>query len=136
MKLIRSLVVYVFLYACESWTLTADLGQETEAERVWSCLNVFWSSKDNPTRHSERKKKKKEANKRRGGKTISKSGQEWNLPTQLGQLETGQDGKMDGWIICDFTSFSTVFQSCEDNGQMIIKGCVQWNTFTVEKISP
>ena len=28
-----------------------------------------------------------------GGKTISKSGQEWTLPAQLGQLETGQDGK-------------------------------------------
>ena len=30
---------------------------------------------------------------RRGGKTISKSGQEWTLPAQLGQLKTGQDGK-------------------------------------------
>ena len=28
-----------------------------------------------------------------GGKTISKSGQEWTLPAQLGQLKTGQDGK-------------------------------------------
>ena len=27
------------------------------------------------------------------GKTISKSGQEWTLPAQLGQLKTGQDGK-------------------------------------------
>ena len=48
--------------------------------------------KDNPTGHSERKKKK-EADRRRGGKTISKSGQEWTLPAQLGQLKTGQDGK-------------------------------------------
>ena len=37
--------------------------------------------------------KKKEADRRRGGKTISKSGQEWTLPAQLGQLKTGQDGK-------------------------------------------
>ena len=29
----------------------------------------------------------------RGGKTISKSGQEWTLPAQLEQLKTGQDGK-------------------------------------------
>ena len=29
----------------------------------------------------------------RGRKTISKSGQEWTLPAQLGQLKTGQDGK-------------------------------------------
>ena len=59
---------------------------------VWPCLKVFWFNKDNPTGHSERRKKK-EAGRRRGGKTISKSGQEWTLPAQLGQLKTGQDGK-------------------------------------------
>ena len=59
---------------------------------VWPCLTVFWFSKDNPTEHSE-SKKKKEADRRRDGKTISKSGQEWTLPAQLGQLKTGQDGK-------------------------------------------
>ena len=30
---------------------------------------------------------------RRDGKTISKSEQEWILPAQLGQLKTGQGGK-------------------------------------------
>ena len=30
-------------------------------------------------------------------------------------------------MTCDFTSFSTVFQSYQDDGQMIMKGCVQWN---------
>ena len=61
---------------------------------VWPCLNVFRFSKDNPRGHSERKKEKeKEADRRRGGKTISKSGLEWTLPAQLGQLKTGQDGK-------------------------------------------
>ena len=34
---------------------------------------------------------------------------------------------MDGWMICDFTSFSTLFQSYQDDGRIIIKGCVQWN---------
>ena len=34
-----------------------------------------------------------EADRRRGGKTISKSGQEWTLPAQLGMLKTGQDGE-------------------------------------------
>ena len=34
-----------------------------------------------------------EEDRRRGGKTISKSGQGWTLPAQLGQLKTGQDGK-------------------------------------------
>ena len=33
----------------------------------------------------------------------------------------------DGWMTCDFTSFSTVFQSYQDNGRMIMKDCVQWN---------
>ena len=37
-------------------------------------------------------KKKKEAD-RRSGKTISKNGQEWTLPAQLGRLKTGQYGK-------------------------------------------
>ena len=31
------------------------------------------------------------------------------------------------WMTCDFMSFSTVFQSYQDDGQMIMKGCVQWN---------
>ena len=71
---------------------TPDPGQEAEAKMVWPCFMVFWSSKDTLTGHSERKKKK-EADRRRGGKTISKSGQEWTLPAQLGQLKTEQDGK-------------------------------------------
>ena len=56
---------------------------------IWPCFKVFWSSKDNPTGHKE---KEKEADRRRGGKTISKSGQEWTLAAQLGQLKRGQDG--------------------------------------------
>ena len=39
------------------------------------------------------KRKEKEAARRRGGKTISKSEQKWTLPAQLGQLKTGQDDK-------------------------------------------
>ena len=35
-------------------------GQETETKLVWSRLKVFWLSKDNPTRHSEKKKKKRQ----------------------------------------------------------------------------
>ena len=31
MKLMRSLVIFIFLYACESWTLTAELEKRTEA---------------------------------------------------------------------------------------------------------
>ena len=50
-------------------------------------------NKDNPTGHSERKRKKRQTEEEVGGKTISKSGQEWTLPAQLGQLKTGQYGK-------------------------------------------
>ena len=32
-----------------------------------------------------------------------------------------------GWMTCYFTSFSTVFQSYQDNEMLITKGCVQWN---------
>ena len=39
---------------------------------------------------------------------------------------------MDGWMICDFTSFLTVFQSYQDDVRMIMNG----TPFTVEKISP
>ena len=35
----------------------------------------------------------------------------------------------DGWMTCGFTSFSTVFQSYQDDGWVIMKGCVQWNPF-------
>ena len=36
-------------------------------------------------------------------------------------------GMVDGWFTCDFTPFSTVFQSYQDDERMIIKGCVQRN---------
>ena len=89
-KLMRSLAISIFLYACESWTLTAELEKRTQAfemrcyrrllnisykdhvtneevrrkiqaaKMVWPYLKVFWFSKDNPTGHSERKKKKRQ----------------------------------------------------------------------------
>ena len=34
----------------------------------------------------------------------------------------------DGWMTCDFTSFSTVFQLYQDDGRLIMKGCVQWSS--------
>ena len=37
---------------------------------------------------------------------------------------------------CDFTSFSTVVQSYQDDDRRIINGCVQWNPVYGEKISP
>ena len=37
---------------------------------------------------------KEEVDKRRGGKTMLKSGQEWTLAAQLGQLKIGQEEKV------------------------------------------
>ena len=31
------------------------------------------------------------------------------------------------WMTCNFTSFSTVFQSYQDDGRLITKGCEQQN---------
>ena len=42
---------------------------------------------------------------------------------------------MDGWMTCDFMSFSTIFQSYQDDGWMIMKGVCNGAPFTVEKIS-
>ena len=33
-----------------------------------------------------------------------------------------------GWMICEFTSFLTVYPSYPDDVWMILKGCVQWNS--------
>ena len=43
---------------------------------------------------------------------------------------------MDVWTICDFTSFSTVFQSYHDDIRVSMKSCLQCNVLTFEKISP
>ena len=34
---------------------------------------------------------------------------------------------MDEWMICYFTSFTTLFQSYQDDGRVIMEGCVRWN---------
>ena len=48
---------------------------------VWPRFKVFWFSKDNPTGHIE-KEKEEEADRRSGGKTVSKSRQEWTFPAK------------------------------------------------------
>ena len=42
----------------------------------------------------------------------------------------------DGWVTCDFMSFQTVFQLYRDNGQILMKGFVQWNPIYEQKRSP
>ena len=40
----------------------------------------------------------------------------------------------DGWMTCNFTSFSTVFQSYQDDERLIVKAVCSGTPFTVEKI--
>ena len=77
-RLMRSLVTSIFLYACESWTLTAELqrriqaiemrsyrkillisykDQESQTAVVWSCLPFIRSGQNHLAGHSERVKK-------------------------------------------------------------------------------
>ena len=137
LKLMRSLVISIFLYACESCTLTAELEKRTQVFEM-SCHRRLLNSsyKDHVTNEEVRRKiqaaigeydelltlvKKRKlrwfghVSKSSGlAKTIlqgtvkgtgkrgrqkkrwerwAKSGQEWTLPSQLGQLKTGQNGK-------------------------------------------
>ena len=46
------------------------------------------------------------------------------------------DNQLDGWMTCNFTSFLKVFQSYQDEVWMVMKGCEQWNSICIEKISP
>ena len=52
---------------------------------------------------------------------------------EMAKLHALDDGWMDE---CHFTSFSTVFQSYQDGGMLIIKAVCNGTPFTVEKISP
>ena len=58
--------------------------------------------------------------------TAAKAGS-FRLIQRNGKSFSAQLGT-DGWMTCDFTSFSTVFQSYQDDVRMIMKGCVQWNS--------
>ena len=41
MKLIRSLVISIFLYACESWTLAAEIGKRPQALEMRCYQRLF-----------------------------------------------------------------------------------------------
>ena len=53
-----------------------DSGLETLTMVGWPHLNVFWLSKGDSTRHSERKKQE-EIDRSNGGRIILESGQRW-----------------------------------------------------------
>ena len=82
---------------------TPDPGHEMETK-----LFVFRFNKDNYTRHSERNKE--EVDRRRDGKTILKSGQEW---AQLEKMKAGHGGK--GLLRVIWGAPTT--RPCKDMGQ-------------------
>ena len=43
-------------------------------------------------------------------------------------INTHNSLRIDGWMICDLTSFLTIFQSYQDGVWMTMKGCVQGNS--------
>ena len=57
---------------------------------VWPHFKVFWFSRDNPTEHSERKKKKRQTKEEmiRQYQRVDRNG-----PAQLEQQKPGRDGK-------------------------------------------
>ena len=57
---------------------------------VWPHLKIFWFSKDDRSYRAQCKEREEAGDRRRGGKSILQSVQEWTLPSQLGQLKTGQ----------------------------------------------
>ena len=49
----------------------------------------------------------------------------------LAILSTCSSYRLCWWMVCSYTSLSTVVQSCQGDGRVIMKGCVQWNKFAV-----
>ena len=67
------------------------------------------------------------------GKRVMPETRFTEFPALSVDSKVGMAEWMDGWMTWDFTSFSTVFQSYQDDGRLIMKGCVQWNSvFDIE----
>ena len=45
--------------------------------------------------------------------------------TIMAETITFSAEQRDGWMTCDFKSFSTVFRFYQDDGRMVMKSCVQ-----------
>ena len=137
-RLMRSLVMSIFLYASETWTLSADLQKRIQAMEMRCFRKILRISyKDHVTNEAVRNKIKQaigpyndllttvkkrklkwyghvsrspglaktilqgtvrdeEVDRRRGGKTTSKSGQEWSSLTPRGLSRTGKRGE--SWL--------------------------------------
>ena len=88
--------------------------------RIQTHMHIFVPEQENM--QSFKKKAGKAGTKLLKKKTIQNQAHNFRS-----EQESLQRFEMDGWINCDFTSFPTVFQSYQDDGRVIVKGCVQWN---------
>ena len=51
--------------------------------------------------------------------------EKWRRLQSMGEINGEKIDWWDGWTTCDFTSFAIVFQSYQDNGQMISKAAAR-----------
>ena len=114
-----SLVTCIFLYACDSWTLTAELqrtqAMETNEEVCAKIQQAIRPHEDlltivkrhklhlyghvlihqvcpKPSCKGQLKGEEDKADRRRGGKTTSGNGQVWSSPSPRGQWRTEKNG--------------------------------------------
>ena len=52
------------------------------------------------------------------------SGPELFCEVSTPKFSSGTLTYINGWMPCDFTSFLLLFQSYQDNGRVIMKGCI------------
>ena len=120
----HSLVTSIFLYACKSWTLTAELQRriqameircyrkilhisykdlltivETQTEVAWKCLPFIRSDQKHLARHSERGTKTRQTGEE-VGRQQQGNGQAWSSASPRGQWRTGKMEKTGCKIIC------------------------------------
>ena len=125
-QLMRSLVIAIFMYAFESWPLTAELQRriqamemrcyrkilhisykddrkETQTEVVWSCFPFIRSGQNHLARHSERGKTARQTE-----EEVGRQHQEIDRPgVRQVQEGSGEQGKMEKTsckIICGASS--------------------------------
>ena len=93
-RLMLSLVTSIFLYACESWAITAELQRRIQAMEMRCCHEMpRISYKENVTNEEVRAKigEEDKADRGRDGKTTSGNGQVWSSPGPREQWRTGEN---------------------------------------------
>ena len=100
-RLMRSLVAYIFLYACESWTLTAELQRRIQAMKMRCHRKILRVSyKDHVTNEEVRAKIQQAIGPHQGLLTIAKRRKlQWygHVSRSSGQAKTILQGAVKGY---------------------------------------